>query len=212
MPFTFYISIISTPTRLLLLNKAYPMGFFCHHPGNPIYISSGSETHAFTAPCCPACLLYPLVLVEHNHQWICQKEWNGNLLRGHLRVWKCFQKLHLMKAKREHGHIEFKIRKYFHSEFSSWEQCLLASTVGVRMYNELWFLFIGDHSAWRGKCGPAPTQKGQWGARSGTQDPRSQTGSPMGNKACIVPRPLWGFLLLKLPHPELRQQMFSAYL
>ena len=63
-----------------------------------------------------------------------------------------------------------------------------------------------------GKCSPAPTQKGQWGARSGTQAPHSWIGFPVGNQACIVPRLLWGLLLLKLPHPGLRQQMFTEYL
>ena len=38
--------------------------------------------------------------------------------------------------------------------------------------------------------GPAPTLKSQWGVRSGTQDPGPWLGSPMGNQACIVPRPL----------------------
>ena len=36
--------------------------------------------------------------------------------------------------------------------------------------------------------GPAPTQKGQWGVRSSTQDPHPWIGSPMGNQASIVPR------------------------
>ena len=38
---------------------------------------------------------------------------------------------------------------------------------------------------WRGpSLGPAPTRKSQWKARSGTQDPRPQIGSPQ----CNVPR------------------------
>ena len=51
-----------------------------------------------------------------------------------------------------------------------------------------------------------------WGRGDNTQGPRPWIGSPVGNQACIVPRPLWGLLLLKLPHPELRQQMFTAYI
>ena len=58
-----------------------------------------------------------------------------------------------------------------------------------------------------GKCGPAPTRKSQWGARFGGQDPCPRIGSPVGNQARIVHRPLLGLLLLKLPHPELRQQI-----
>ena len=73
-------------------------------------------------------------------------------------------------------------------------------------------LGIGNLSAWYGKYSPASTRKGQWGARSRTQDTCPQTGSPMGNQACIVPRLLWDLFLLKLPHPGLRQQMFTAYL
>ena len=42
--------------------------------------------------------------------------------------------------------------------------------------------------------GPAPTQKGQWRARSSTQDPRPRIGFSMGNQTCIVPRPLRGLL------------------
>ena len=34
-------------------------------------------------------------------------------------------------------------------------------------------------------------------------------GSPVGNQAYIVPRLLWDLLLLILPHPELRQQLFT---
>ena len=41
-----------------------------------------------------------------------------------------------------------------------------------------------------GKCGPAPTWKSQWGARFSRQDPCPQIVSPVGNQACIVPRPL----------------------
>ena len=40
------------------------------------------------------------------------------------------------------------------------------------------------------------------GSKVGEQDPCPQTGSLMGNQACIVPRLLWDLLLLKLPHPE----------
>ena len=70
---------------------------------------------------------------------------------------------------------------------------------------------MGNRSK-RGKCGPAPTRKSQWGASFSGQNPYPQIGSPVGNQALIVPRPLWDLLLLKLPHPELRQQMFTAYL
>ena len=38
-----------------------------------------------------------------------------------------------------------------------------------------------------------------------------QIGSPVGDQACIVPR-LLDLLLLKLPHPELKHQMLTAYL
>ena len=48
---------------------------------------------------------------------------------------------------------------------------------------------IRDRSVLRG-MDPAPTWKGQWGAGSGTQDPHPWIGSPVGNQACIVPRPL----------------------
>ena len=68
---------------------------------------------------------------------------------------------------------------------------------------------LGNRST-SGKCGPTPTRKSQWGARFGGQDPCPRIGSPMGNQACIVPRLLWDLLLLKLPHPELRQQMFTS--
>ena len=44
---------------------------------------------------------------------------------------------------------------------------------------------IGDRSMWCG-VGPAPTQKGQWGARSSTRYPRPW----IGNQAVIVPRQL----------------------
>ena len=50
------------------------------------------------------------------------------------------------------------------------------------------------------------------GREVGGQDPHPWIGSPVGNQACIVPRLLWDLLLLKLPHPELRQQMFTEYL
>ena len=50
------------------------------------------------------------------------------------------------------------------------------------------------------------------GSKVGKQDPCSQIGSPVGNQVCIVSRLLRGLLLLKLPHPELRQQMLTAYL
>ena len=42
--------------------------------------------------------------------------------------------------------------------------------------------------------------------------PNPRIGSPVGNQACIVPRLLCDLLLLKLPHPELRQQVLTAYL
>ena len=50
------------------------------------------------------------------------------------------------------------------------------------------------------------------GSEVGGLDPRPWIGSPVGNQACIVPRLLWDLLLLKLPHPELRQQMLTEYL
>ena len=50
------------------------------------------------------------------------------------------------------------------------------------------------------------------GSKVGGQDPRPRIGSPMGNQAYIVLRLLWDLLLLKLPYPELRQQMFTEYL
>ena len=65
---------------------------------------------------------------------------------------------------------------------------------------------IGNCSM-HGKCGPAPTWKSQWGVRFGRQDPCPQTGSPMGNQACIVPRLLWDLLLLKSPHPEIQHTL-----
>ena len=49
------------------------------------------------------------------------------------------------------------------------------------------------------------------GSEVGGQDPRPWISSPVGNQACIVPRLLWDLLLLKLPHPELRKQMFAEY-
>ena len=95
----------------------------------------------------------------------------------------------------------------------------------------LWYLHLRHHFSWihylilpllhvypignlsaHGKWSPAATRKSQWGARSGTQDPRPRIGFPMGNQACVVPRLLWDLLLLKLPGPELRQQVFTAYL
>ena len=50
------------------------------------------------------------------------------------------------------------------------------------------------------------------GSEVGGQDPHPWIGSPVGNQACIVTRLLWDLLLLKLPHPGLRQQMFTEYL
>ena len=41
--------------------------------------------------------------------------------------------------------------------------------------------------------------------------PNPQISSPLGDQACIVPR-LLDLLLLKLPHPELKHQMLTAYL
>ena len=37
---------------------------------------------------------------------------------------------------------------------------------------------------------PSPHTEKPVGVRSGTQDPHPWTGSPVGNQACIVPRPL----------------------
>ena len=50
------------------------------------------------------------------------------------------------------------------------------------------------------------------GSEVGGQDPHPWTGVPVGNQACIVPRLLWDLFLVKLPHPELRQQMFTECL
>ena len=61
----------------------------------------------------------------------------------------------------------------------------------------------------RGKCGSAPTWKT---SEVGGQDPHPWISSPVGNQACIVLRLLGDLLLLKLPHPELRKQMFTEYL
>ena len=47
-------------------------------------------------------------------------------------------------------------------------------------------LFVGNRSK-RGKWGSAPTPVG---SEVGSQDPRPWIGSPVGNQACIVPRPL----------------------
>lgn len=75
--FIFLLFTALRTSRLPLLNKSYPVYLFCHHPGNPTHLSPGSETHAFMAPHCLACLIYPPpphpISVEHNHQWICQK-------------------------------------------------------------------------------------------------------------------------------------------
>ena len=46
------------------------------------------------------------------------------------------------------------------------------------------------------------------GKASGERGSVGRIGSPVANQACIVPRPVWDLLLLKLPHPELRQQTF----
>ena len=56
---------------------------------------------------------------------------------------------------------------------------------------------------------PSPYSEKPVGRRFSRQDPHPWIGSPVGNQACIVPRLLWGLLLLKLPYPELRQQMFT---
>ena len=59
---------------------------------------------------------------------------------------------------------------------------------------------VGNHSK-HGKCGPAPTRKSQWGARFSVQDLHPRIGSPVGNQALIVPRPLQGLLFAKTPSP-----------
>ena len=63
---------------------------------------------------------------------------------------------------------------------------------------------IGNRPRGVGNVAQLPLRKanGEW---VGTQDPRPQTDFPVGNQACIVPRPLWGCLSLKLPLPGLRQ-------
>ena len=71
---------------------------------------------------------------------------------------------------------------------------------------------IWNHSLWCGRRSPAPTRKGQWGARPGTQDPHPRIGSPVGNQACIVPRPLWDLLFAKTPSPWIEAANFTAYL
>ena len=49
---------------------------------------------------------------------------------------------------------------------------------------------LGTQETFLHGVGPAPTQRGQWKARSGTQGPRPRMGSPVENQACLVPRPL----------------------
>ena len=46
---------------------------------------------------------------------------------------------------------------------------------------------IGDCSAWHG---PSSHSERPVESKSDTQDPHPQIGSPVGNQACIVPRPL----------------------
>ena len=65
---------------------------------------------------------------------------------------------------------------------------------------------------WVWEMWPRPHSEKRVGSEVGGQDPHPQTGSPVGNQACVVLRLLWDLLLLKLPHPELRQQMFTEYL
>ena len=59
---------------------------------------------------------------------------------------------------------------------------------------------------------PSPHSEKPVGTEVGGQDPHPWIGSPRGNQACIVPRLLWDLLLLKLPHPELRQKMFTIFI
>ena len=73
------------------------------------------------------------------------------------------------------------------------------------------FIWCGElFQAWEMRL--SPHSEKPVGSEVGGQDPRPWIGSPVGNQACIVPRLLWDLLLLKLPHPELRQQMFTEYL
>ena len=108
-----------------------------------------------------------------------------------------------MRVLYDYDHV---ISKFLSSLYAAREQ-----TPRVRGLCLAKCLGIGNCSM-RGKCGPAPTRKSQWGARVGRQDPRPRTGSPVGNQACIVHRLLWDLLSLKLPHPGLRQQMFTECL
>ena len=72
-------------------------------------------------------------------------------------------------------------------------------------------LFSGElFQAW--EMWLSPHSEKPVGSKVGGQDPRPWIGSPVGNQACIVPWLLWDLLLLKLPHLELRQQMFTEYL
>ena len=50
------------------------------------------------------------------------------------------------------------------------------------------------------------------GEQVGRQEPSPQIGSPVGNQASIVLGYFEACFFLNLPHPELRQQMFTAYL
>ena len=68
---------------------------------------------------------------------------------------------------------------------------------------------IGDCFTWHG---PSSHSEKPVGVKPDTQDPHPRIGSPVGNQACIVSRPLSDLLLLKLPHTELRQQTLTAYL
>ena len=71
-------------------------------------------------------------------------------------------------------------------------------------WSETWIwmmtMIMGNWSK-HGKCGSAPTWKSQWGASFGGQHPRPRIGSPVGNQALIVPRPLYDMLFAKTPSP-----------
>ena len=78
------------------------------------------------------------------------------------------------------------------------------------MYTIIVVIVCGEpFQAW--EMGLSPHSEKPVGSEVRGQDPRPWIGSPVGNQACIVPRLLRDLLLLKLPHPELRKQMFTEY-
>ena len=84
-------------------------------------------------------------------------------------------------------------------------------SMSLNLILHLFLAFYGEpFHTW--EMWPSPHSEKPVGSEAGGQDPCPWTGSPMENQACIVPRLLWDLLLLKLPHPELRQQMFPEYI